>query len=640
MEIRTRGERLGEIIGEQAASFFLPRISTSMHHSPTNSSPQPNLSERLCWAKSKHGISKRKNIFCSRRLGSLFSVSRRSPLHEEPTGGSQIANAENFEESSTSNDEIEGEECAICLEKLSIMPDTILLCGHRFHSVCLQDHKSFNPSSLCPLCRAFIPEGPSSLNVGQIANERFAQLMRACANRRHSGIGALSEVEEKEMETILDLWRQSAFSGDVNSIYSLGVMYYDGIGCPQDDYEAVRYWQQAVAHGHPRSQYRLGLMHISGRGGAVKSDLLAEELFCLAARHGHAAAQLTLSQMIQQGRAIPENEYEADRLYVGSALQGTNLIFAEAENSNPEAIFHLACMYRDGRGGLEQSWTRATYWMRKAAQAGHTGGMYEMSQLCMGNDNVEAVRWLRKGSDARNPKSMCALGTVHERGSLGIPKNLHEAARLYRRAAKLGDPCAQANLGRLYMCGSGVKQDYTKGVRILQHACDQGIAPAQNELAKAFEKGIGGLAKDHEKAMELYAASFANGFAAAEFGFLRVRSMVEQEKRAGRPFQLYTDNGLLFTMHKHRSIRFRANNVDHYCSSPYTAERLLDAVETIQRFWKVILAKRLARYKFCATWRKRRDPDSMYWFYENTLTGETQWKQPDLFSRLFRNELW
>lgn len=41
------------------------------------------------------------------------------------------------------------------------------------------------------------------------------------------------------------------------------------------------------------------------------------------------------------------------------------------------------------------------------------------------------------------------------------PPNVVEAARRYRRAAVLGFPLAQNNLGRLYEQGRGVTQDFT-----------------------------------------------------------------------------------------------------------------------------------------------------------------------------------
>lgn len=52
-------------------------------------------------------------------------------------------------------------ECSICYNKIPSKKNTILSCGHEFHSKCIEDW--FERSSSCPLCREEIP--PSKFKV-------------------------------------------------------------------------------------------------------------------------------------------------------------------------------------------------------------------------------------------------------------------------------------------------------------------------------------------------------------------------------------------------------------------------------------------------------------------------------------------
>ena len=63
------------------------------------------------------------------------------------------------------------------------------------------------------------------------------------------------------------------------------------------------------------------------------------------------------------------------------------------------------------------------------------------------------------------------LGTLYELGQ-GVPRDLREAARLYRAASDQGYQISRANLGALYATGRGVQRDDREAVRLLQLAAD------------------------------------------------------------------------------------------------------------------------------------------------------------------------
>ena len=60
-----------------------------------------------------------------------------------------------------------------------------------------------------------------------------------------------------------------------------------------------------------------------------------------------------------------------------------------------------------------------------------------------------------------------------------------------RERAEQGDPFAQADLGRRYYVGKGVRQDDAEAVRWTRLAAEQGHAPAQYSLGLLYFRGRG-----------------------------------------------------------------------------------------------------------------------------------------------------
>jgi len=61
----------------------------------------------------------------------------------------------------------------------------------------------------------------------------------------------------------------------VSAQYSLGVMYANGLGVPEDDAEAARWFRLAAEQGNALAQYNLGFIYDSGRGVASVHKLIS-----------------------------------------------------------------------------------------------------------------------------------------------------------------------------------------------------------------------------------------------------------------------------------------------------------------------------------------------------------------------------
>ena len=83
--------------------------------------------------------------------------------------------------------------------------------------------------------------------------------------------------------------KKKAAAGDASAQYSLGDMYSNGKGVPENKTEAVKWYRLAAAQGNASAQYNLGVMYSSGEG--VPEDYVqAYKWYNLAAAAGDTRA--------------------------------------------------------------------------------------------------------------------------------------------------------------------------------------------------------------------------------------------------------------------------------------------------------------------------------------------------------------
>ena len=151
--------------------------------------------------------------------------------------------------------------------------------------------------------------------------------------------------------------KKDAESGDAEAQNNLGVMYYKGLGVPEDYAEAVKWYRLAADQGYADAQCNLGVMYDNGQG--VPQDYAeAVKWTRLAADQGDAEAQFNLGVMYHDGRGVSQDYAEAVKWYRLAADQG----YADAQGN-------LGVMYHDGRG-VPQDYGEAYAWFSVAAAFG------------------------------------------------------------------------------------------------------------------------------------------------------------------------------------------------------------------------------------------------------------------------------
>lgn len=307
-------------------------------------------------------------------------------------------------------------------------------------------------------------------------------------------------------------WRKAAEQGFAGAQHNLGNMYYNGTGVSKDEYEALKWYRKAAEQGVAIAQCYLGRIYANGECGVSKDEYEALKWYRKAANQGEAEAQDELGMMYYSGEGVTKDYYEAIKWWREAAKLG-----------NASAQFNLGMMYANGDGVTQDDYKAVNWWL-KAAEKGNVTAQISLSVMyaegCgVTKDNDESLKWLRKAAEQGNASAQDNLGMKYAKGK-GVAKDCCEAVKWYRKAAEQGKASAQFNLGMMYYNGEGVTKDYYEAVMWWRKAADQGFVNAQFNLGMMYYKGEG-VAKDDYEAVGWWRK-------AAEHGNINAKKMLQK----------------------------------------------------------------------------------------------------------------
>jgi TPR repeat protein len=180
----------------------------------------------------------------------------------------------------------------------------------------------------------------------------------------------LAAYKQRDFATALRQFRIAAEAGDPTAMFSLGFMYLQGEGVPQDPKEAAHWLSLAAERGVAPAQHSLALLYYEGRG-------------------------------VEKNSAVAANYFES------AALQGL-----------ADAQYNLGVLYSHG-DGVRQDWALARFWHEKAAEQGMTDAQVALGVMAARGQGVPrdyeaAARWFGKAAAAGNQKARQALETAFD----------------------------------------------------------------------------------------------------------------------------------------------------------------------------------------------------------------------------------
>jgi len=116
--------------------------------------------------------------------------------------------------------------------------------------------------------------------------------------------------------TALSKYMKAAEQDDASAQNTLGLMYDQGQGVPQNNDQELYWFLKSAERGYLRAQYNLAVMYQFGQRVPVNYKQ-SVYWFMMAAEQGHTTSQHSLGVIYAEGRGVPRDYVQA---YVWSSL--------------------------------------------------------------------------------------------------------------------------------------------------------------------------------------------------------------------------------------------------------------------------------------------------------------------------------
>lgn len=291
---------------------------------------------------------------------------------------------------------------------------------------------------------------------------------------------------EKNLDKAKEFLFKAADQGSPDAMHFIGDNYNEGDeGFPKDLKIARKWFETGAQHGSAHCFKHLGEMYLEGIGGD-KNVEKGLEYYRKASELNIPAAQSELGKIYEQGIYTKKDLARARKLYQLAADQD----YARAQNQ-------LAYFIAKGLDGSKPDFTAAFTLDLKAAKQGLPESQYNVGRaLDLGigvkQDKKAARDWYEAAVKQGNPHACNNLANMYFDGTTpGIKRDLKEGMRLRLKAAELGCPIAQCNLGADYERGEHFEKDMSKAVYWYKKSANQDYDLALYQVGQLYMFGIG-----------------------------------------------------------------------------------------------------------------------------------------------------
>jgi TPR repeat protein len=135
--------------------------------------------------------------------------------------------------------------------------------------------------------------------------------------------------------------------------------------------------------------------------------------------------------------------------------------------------------------------------------------------LGIARDMAKAVFYYEKAAKLNNPEALNNLGRLSETGK-GMQVSLKDAHQFYKQAAMLGNLDATVKYGNTLLNGIGVEKNSKLAIEMFKNASDKGYAQGHVALGNLYYKGVG-LDRDYFQAVAYFKLAADQGNATAMY---------------------------------------------------------------------------------------------------------------------------
>ena len=214
------------------------------------------------------------------------------------------------------------------------------------------------------------------------------------ANWKKTG---LEKFNTRSYEQALQLYKQAADAGDIESLYWIGNCYYMRAQYTQ----AIEWYRKAAEQKNADAQYRLGYCYENAQGTS-QNQSEALKWYTEAAEQGHADAQYRLANCYAKGLGVTQDNTKAITWYKKAA-----------DNGNADAQYYIANCYSKGQG-VAKNKTEAAKYYEKAAEQGNANAQNKIGNcynygIGVLTDKEEAYHWYAAAANRGNSAAKVRL---------------------------------------------------------------------------------------------------------------------------------------------------------------------------------------------------------------------------------------
>ncbi|AYV83709.1 MAG: hypothetical protein Hyperionvirus10_45 [Hyperionvirus sp.] len=275
---------------------------------------------------------------------------------------------------------------------------------------------------------------------------------------------------DKNLEEAYKQFLKAHSLSEIKGTFRVGMCLLKGEGVSKDEKEAVKYLQEARSKSYTAASFELGVLFRMGTSQIEKNIL--EAVKCLKEAQGHVEATYLLGIITFFGEL--EKDYKKAKVY-----------FEEAHSKgHTEATYQLGFIHQNGFG-TETDCKSAFQFYEESYKKGFTRSAYHLGQILLEskdpNDHILGVKYLTEARVSGDTDAMELLGNFYLDGSVSVPEDGKEALKCFLEAYTKGSLHLAFEIGEQY--ATGVKKDITQAKQFYEQALVE-----NNNLAAA--KGL------------------------------------------------------------------------------------------------------------------------------------------------------
>lgn len=298
----------------------------------------------------------------------------------------------------------------------------------------------------------------------------------------------------KNTPSEIELLEKAAEQGDPKAQYELGEAYYYGKGVLQS-YSKAKYWREKAA--------------------------FQGEFYAYSNKETETPNALRKKVMQEYGKTV-ETEEARRELIAHIYTTPINTINLNAtEQSDAETQYLLALAYLKGEG-IEQSYEKAKYWLKKASEQQHPKAQTLLSIYQEGNILHLYIEMAKKGDG----ESLFNIGFAYHEGE-GVEQSYYKAAYWLDEASysEKRHKKAQSMVGALFFKLDGLV-DSRIAEMYLNEAAAEGDFEAEYNLGRLLEE----IRNDPVNAAKCYKNPAQQGIADAQYRLARLKILFSELK--------------------------------------------------------------------------------------------------------------